>query len=270
MHLSGRSSEATSISPDEESKTENSEVSPLLSFNFPGYDEPDASQGPVATATHSRLQGPSDPSDIQMSSDLITDPNYIQIHPSEYSAVAANPFEVHSLLSGHRSQQGTLLQMPDCAGKDIVQNGSIGMEVDIADDRHKQEPRGIDGLLPGSTEMETRIHQECSSILMNLPSHYQQLTSTGDLSGVDFGIGSSTSDAPAAMDGSSQLLGPVPMSMPLSVPVVVPVAQSGPSQQNASYNANTRGTAVHPLLSLSANYVTSEPMPAQLSLKSYN
>ncbi|KAL5476909.1 hypothetical protein ACEPAI_3095 [Sanghuangporus weigelae] len=270
MHLSGRSSEATSIGPDEESKSENS-ASPLLSFNFPGYDEPDASQqGLVATATHSRLQGPSDPSDIQMSSDLITDPNYTQIRPSEFSAVVPNPFEVHSLLSSHRSQQGTLLQMPDCAGKDVVQNGSIGMEVDITDDRYKQEPRGIDGLQSGSTEMEARIHQECSSILMNLPSHYQQLTTTGDLSGVDFGVGSSTSDAPTAMDGSSQLLGPVPMPMPLSVPVVVPVAQSGLSQQNASYNTNTGGTAVHPLLSLSANYVTSELIPAQPSLKSYN
>ncbi|KAL5498569.1 hypothetical protein ACEPAH_1923 [Sanghuangporus vaninii] len=270
VHLSGRSSEATSIGPAEENKIESS-VSSLLSFNFPGYDELDALQGHAATTdTQSRLQGPSDPSNIHPSGNSITDPTYTQISPSEYPAFPTS-FEAHPQLSNDGSQQGTLLQMPHRAGKDIVQNGSIGMQVDIADDRYKQEPLSIDGLQSGSTEIETPIYQECSSVLMNLPSHYQQFSTTEDLSGVGFGVGSSAIGALAATDGLLQLLGPVPMPMPLSMPVAVPATQPGPSQQNtASYNTNTGGLADHPLLRLSADYLTSELRPAQPFLRSRN
>ncbi|KAL5521718.1 hypothetical protein ACEPAF_2466 [Sanghuangporus sanghuang] len=222
-HLSGRKSEAsdgTSIGTAEESKIENS-VSQFLSFDTLGCDELDALQGPAATDAHFRLQGLSDLSDIQMGGNIITDPNYAQSLSSEYSAFP-NSFEDDTQLCGHRSQHGIFPQLSRHAGKDTVQDGSTGMELDIADDRYKHEPRSVGGLRSRSTGMETSIHSEYSSILMSLPSHYQQFSPTTDLGASTSELGLAISDAPATIGGPSQLHGPAPMPMDLSMPVFVP------------------------------------------------
>ncbi|KAL5498570.1 hypothetical protein ACEPAH_1924 [Sanghuangporus vaninii] len=248
---------------------------PLLSLDLPEYDGSGASQDSAAADTHSQLQGPSDPSDIQTNADLITSTSDMQSHSFGFSAFADS---LH--LSDQLSYQGPHLQFPHLSGKETTQDINTTTELCILDRRNKYGPRSIrrqDNHQPRSVGLDAPIYPELSSIPPNFPF---QSSTNAEPTGIGLGFGSGAFDAPAAISGPSQWYDPVPVPMPVSMTIAVP--QPGIStvrsysliansivdqghcllyytiQQNVASTATTGQMQVHPQLQHSAEYLTSE------------
>ncbi|OCB85038.1 hypothetical protein A7U60_g7995 [Sanghuangporus baumii] len=190
---------------------------PLLSLNLPDYDGPGASQDSAAADTHSQLQGPADPSDIQTNADLITSTNDMQNHSFGFSAFADS---LH--LSDQLSFQGPHLQFPHLSGKETTQDIYTTTELRILGGRNKYGPRSMrrqDNYQPGSVGMDAPIYPEFSFIPPNFPS---QISTCAELTGISPGFGPGTFDAPAAISGPSQWHDPVPVPMPVSMTIAIP------------------------------------------------